>query len=37
MLTVIVHLEAKNEKDTLSIIHDLGKGAAFFDHPKLAY
>ncbi|WP_133176892.1 hypothetical protein [Terrimonas sp.] len=37
MLTVIVHLEAKNEKDTLSIIHDLGKGVAFFDHPKLAY
>ena len=37
MLTVIVHLEAKNEKDTLSIIHDLGKGVAFCDHPKLSY
>lgn len=30
MLTVIVHLETKNEKDILSIIHDFGKGAAFF-------
>ena len=37
MLTIIVNIEVKKEAEVLSMVPELGKGAAFFDHPKLAY